>query len=70
MRYKISPNSRKKVGKLLKRAWKSRWLSFKSSIVAIFEDSFPVLSVANSKQTRVWCNSVWSVKEDEQGAVT
>ena len=47
----IAPKSRKKVGKLLKRACKTRWLSFESSIVAIFEDFIPVLQTLNKLES-------------------
>ena len=47
----IVPKSRKKVGKLLKRACKTRWLSFEASIVAVFEDYIPVLQTLNKLES-------------------
>ena len=47
----IVPKSRKKVGKLLKRACKTRWLSFEASINAVFEDYIPVLQTLNKLES-------------------
>lgn len=44
----ITESTKNKVGKILKKACKTRWLSFDSSIQAVFEEFIPTVQTLNS----------------------